>query len=102
LIYRVGRRLSSNMFLNQKNIDLFCNITKGPLNAICNEVDSNYSHAIKLLNIWVEMGLLVRNKSGYRYNLFYTSRGKLLAEHLNKMKAYMRRSGIQWSVENDN
>lgn len=97
MIYRVGKKLSSNMFLNQKNIDLFLYITDGPLNAICNEIGSNYSHALKLLNIWVEMGLLVKNKSGYRYNLFYTARGKLLYDHLTKIKIYMRRSGIQWS-----
>ena len=101
MIYRVGKKLSSNMFLNEKSVDLFLSITDGPLNAVCKQVGSNYSHAIKLLNIWVEMGLLVKNKSGYRYNLFYTARGKLLCDHLNKIKAYMKRSQVQWAVQEE-
>jgi predicted transcriptional regulator len=99
MVVKIGRRLSKNMFLNEKLVDLYLNITSGPLNYVCTKLDLNYSHALEILNIWESMGLIVKNKSGYRYNLFYTSKGKSLVEYLSRVRIYLKRTGIQWEAE---
>ena len=99
MVMKIGRRLARNMFLNEKLVDLYLNITSGPLNYVCNTLKLNYSHSIDLLNIWEDMGLLIKNKSGYRYNLFYTAKGKALCDYLIKMRLYLKRTGIQWANE---
>jgi len=96
MIVRVGNKLAISMFLNEKLTDLYLSITSGPLNYVCGKLDMNYSHAINLINIWESMGLIIKNKSGYRYNMFYTPRGKTLFDYLTKLKAYLKRSNVQW------
>jgi molybdenum-dependent DNA-binding transcriptional regulator ModE len=96
VVLKIGRRLSENMFLNEKLVDLYLNITLGPLNYVCKKVDINYSHAIEILNIWESMNLVVKNKAGYRYNIFYTAKGKTLFDYLSKLRTYLKRSNVQW------
>lgn len=101
MVLKIGRRLSENMFLNEKLVDLYLSITLGPLNYICKKVDVNYSHAIQILNIWESMGLVVKNKAGYRYNIFYTAKGKTLCDYLGKLRIYLKRSNVQWQGNGD-
>jgi predicted transcriptional regulator len=93
--------MSNNMFLNQKLVDLYLDITTGPLNYVCNNLDINYSHAIGVLNMWEAMGLIIKNKSGYRYNIFYTYKGQRLADFLTKTRVFLKRNSIQWVEDND-
>jgi len=102
MVVKVGRRLATNIFLNEKLIDLYLSITSGPLNYVCKIKKLNYSHAISILNIWESMGLVVKNKSGYRYNIFYTQKGRVLADSLGKMKVYMKRNKLQWVGDDNN
>jgi hypothetical protein len=96
MVLRMGRRLEGIMFMNTRVVDLYLGITTGPLNRVCNLTKFNYSHALHLINMWDSMGLIKLNKSGFRYNIFYTSRGSLLADNLRVMKKYLMRAKIQW------
>ena len=95
-IVRIGSRLRKIMFCNEKLTDLYLYLPRAPLNHICKAVDLNYAYALKLLKIWEQTGLIVRNKAGYRYNIFYTSKGRRLADHLEKLRKYLKRTKIQW------
>jgi predicted transcriptional regulator len=96
MVMRVGNRLSKIMFCNEKIVNLYLLVSQGPLLQITRSIDLNYSHALKLLKIWESMGLIIRNKAGFRYNIFYTGKGRRLSDNLLRMKIYLRRSKIQW------
>lgn len=95
-IMRIGNRLKAIIFCNEQNIDLFLSLRTGSLNQVCKDLGLNYSHALKLLQIWEKQSLIERNKAGFGYNIFYTLRGKNLFDQLIKLRKYMRRTGIQW------
>jgi predicted transcriptional regulator len=96
MVIRVGKRLSRIMFCNEKLVDLFLLIPRAPLHRICKTININYSHALKILNIWASLDLLVKNKAGNRYNIFYTPKGKRISEELEVLKKLLRRNKIQW------
>lgn len=96
MVIKVGERFRKNMFCNEKVVDLFLVLQRGPLLQTTKDVDVNYSYAIKLLKIWESMGLIILNKAGFRYNIFYTAKGKRLSDHLLRLRTYLKRSKIQW------
>jgi hypothetical protein len=96
MVMRIGARLSKIMFCNEKLVDLFLLIPRAPLLRVSNRVDLTYSHAWKMMKLWDSMGLIVMNKAGYRYNIFYTERGKRLAEQLTNLRRYLKRAKIQF------
>jgi hypothetical protein len=96
MVLRIRDRQSKILFCNEKLVDLFLLIPRAPLLRVCQGIDMNYVHALKLLKIWASLDLLVLNKAGHRYNIFYTEKGKRLAEQLDHLRRYMRRAKIQW------
>jgi predicted transcriptional regulator len=96
MVVKIGTRFSKNVFMNEKMVDLYLNITSGPLNYVCNKLGLSYSHSLKVIDIWESMELIVKNKAGYRYNIFYTAKGKTLSDGLSKIKTYLKRGKIQW------
>lgn len=96
MVIRLGSRLKENMFVNQKNIDLYLELTNGPLNYVCKKLGINYSHSLHLIRLWENKGLIILNKSGFRYNMFYTAKGKRLEEALIKIRRMLKRMNIQW------
>jgi predicted transcriptional regulator len=96
MVLRIGDRLSKILFCNERTIDLYLTLNTGPLLQVTKRLAMNYSHALKLLALWESMGLVIKNKAGFRYNIFYTAKGTRLYDYLLKMKTYLRRSKIQW------
>lgn len=95
-VIKVGERLREKMFCNEKLVDFFILLPKGPLLQVTKEVDINYPYALKLLKIWKGMDLVILNKAGFRYNIFYTPKGKKLTEYLIRLRRYLKRAKIQW------
>jgi len=96
MVMKIGPRLSRTMFCNEKIVDLYLAIQEGPLSYVSKKVDMNYSHALKLLRIWESFELIELNKAGMRYNIFYTYKGKRIADLLDKVKRALKKANVQW------
>jgi molybdenum-dependent DNA-binding transcriptional regulator ModE len=96
MVIRIGQKMEKSIFVNEKVIELFLIITRGPLNQLCKTVDMSYAHGFKMMNIWESMGLIEKNKAGYRYNIFYTLRGQRLADEFKVVKGILKRYGVQF------
>jgi len=51
---------------------------------------------LKLLRIWESFELIELNKAGVRYNIFYTYKGKRIADLLDKVKRALKKANVQW------
>jgi len=96
-IIRTKQRLREIMFLNERLVDLFLIIRNGPLSWSAKECKLNYAYTLKLLEIWEGMGLVKKNKVGFRYNIIYTEKGEKLFDYLGAIRSYMKRCDIQWT-----
>jgi len=99
MVLRIKDRQSRILFMNENLVDLFLYLPKGPLVEGCQYSGVAYSHALKMVTYWGSMGLIISNKSGQQYNFFYTASGNKLAVELVRCKGFLKKSGIQWSLE---
>lgn len=96
MVIKIGTRLREIMFLNERLVDLYLDLPRDSLREVSKNMGMSYTHALKMLKIWVSMGLVTDRKVGMKYNIFYTDKGLKIALELRRMRKIMKMSKIQW------
>ena len=90
-------KLEDIMFINTRLIALYLDIEKYSLHQASNKLGMTYAYANKVLKIWAKKGLVYMNKSGRRYDIVFTPRGKRLAIAFTEMRKILKEEGIQYN-----
>ena len=89
-------KINDIMFINKKNSSLFLNLEKYSLYESANRSEVSYPYATEMLKKWAMDGLVYLNKSGKRYNVIYSPKGKRVAIALSTMIKIFKEESVQY------